>query len=82
MTVHSIEPAEVAEVVERYVAEQLADTRQYDNRSPLDQSGVWSLHRIAADIYALGFAACERTAAVRARGERERETPRESGSPS
>ncbi|MEV0031405.1 hypothetical protein [Nocardia sp. NPDC050793] len=49
-----IEPREVIELVERYVSEELADAERYDNRTPLDRSGVWSLHQLARDIYAHG----------------------------
>jgi hypothetical protein len=46
----------------------LADARNYENRSPLDDSGVWDLHRLAAQIYALGFDDGEIVAGIRARG--------------
>ncbi|MCW6003901.1 hypothetical protein K1W54_04795 [Micromonospora sp. CPCC 205371] len=68
-----IEPREVAEAVERYVAQELAEARKYENRTPLDDSGVWSLHRLAANIFALGFAAGEQVADIRARGQRQRD---------
>jgi hypothetical protein len=73
MPEHSIEPREVAEAVERYVAAELADARKYENRTPLDDSGAWSLHRLAANVFALGFEAGEQVTEVRARGQRERE---------
>jgi hypothetical protein len=73
VTEHVIEPREVAEAVERYVERELADARQYDNRTPLDDCGVWSLHRLAATIFALGFEAGEQVAEVRARGQQHRE---------
>ena len=68
-----IEPREVAEAVERYVAEELANVAKYENRKPLDDSAVWSLHRLAANLFALGFEAGEQVAEVRARGQRDRE---------
>jgi hypothetical protein len=73
MAEYSIEPREVAEAVERYVDAELADARKYDNRTPLDDSGVWSLHRLAASVFALGFEAGEQVAEVRARGLQNRE---------
>lgn len=68
-----IEPREVAEAVERYVVAELADARKYENRKPLDDSGVWSLHRLAAKVFALGFEAGEQVAEIRARGQRDRD---------
>lgn len=50
-----IEPPEVADRVEEYVRSELADAERFDNRDPLDESGVWSLHRLAATIYAYGW---------------------------
>jgi hypothetical protein len=76
-----VEPREVAEAVERYADRELADARKYDNRQPLDDSGVWDLHRLAAKVFALGFEAGEHVAEVRARGQRERDRDATSGSP-
>jgi hypothetical protein len=73
MAEYSIEPREVAEAVERYVERELADAAKYENRTPLDDSGVWSLHRLAASVFALGFESGEQVAEVRARGQRDRE---------
>jgi hypothetical protein len=73
MSDHAIEPREVAEAVERYVERELADAAKYDNRTPLDDCGVWSLHRLAANVFALGFEAGEQVAEVRARGQQDRE---------
>jgi len=50
-----------------------ADDRKYTNRTPLDESGVWSLHQLAAEIYAAGFDEGSRTAERREQGRRERE---------
>lgn len=49
------EPATVASMVEQYVYGELADAEKYDNRTPLDESGIYSLHRLAAEIYAVGW---------------------------
>ena len=46
-----IEPASVVQTVERYVDAELADVNKYENRSLLDESGIYSLHLLAADIY-------------------------------
>jgi len=42
-------------MVEDYVEKALHDARQYTNSAPLDESGVYSLHRLAAAIYAEGW---------------------------
>lgn len=76
---HIVVPREVAEAVERYVARELADQRKYENRSPLDEAGVYELHVLGAMIYAAGFNDGDRVAEVRARGREAREASRESG---
>lgn len=50
-----IEPMPVVELVDNYVRRALHDADRYDNSELLDESGVFSLHRVAAEIYALGF---------------------------
>jgi hypothetical protein len=50
----------VVEAVERYVYEELRDAVKYSNREPLDESGIWSLHALAARIYAKGWEDGER----------------------
>lgn len=55
-------------MVERYVDREVADAK-YDNRQPLDDSGVYSLHFLAAEIFAAGVKQGEYVAHIRARGE-------------
>ncbi len=62
----------VVQAVEEYVYSELSDADKYENRSPLDGSGIWSLHRLASRIYAMGFDAGERIEAERSRGEMQR----------
>lgn len=62
-----IEPSEVVRAVEAYVGKELSDARQYSNREPLDESGIWSLHRLAAEVYAMGYAAGEMAESERGR---------------
>lgn len=69
-------PDAVVQAVEHYVYSELADREKYDNRAPLDESGIWSLHALAADIYAQGFEAGERVEDTRNRAERQREKDR------
>jgi hypothetical protein len=65
-----VEPLTVAEVVENYVESELRDEAKYENRKPLDESGVWSLHALAARIYAQGWFDGRRAADMHARGQR------------
>ncbi|MUL47583.1 hypothetical protein FZI85_25040 [Mycobacterium sp. CBMA293] len=64
-------PDDVVQVVEQYVEGELSDAVKFDNRAPLDESGIWSLHRLAANIYAKGF-----EAGTRVEGERQRQVQR------
>lgn len=60
---------EVVDLVDRYVRKALQDASTYVNSDPLDESGVYSLHLLAADIYALGFADGDRVSCLRFHGE-------------
>ena len=68
----SVEPRAIVDLVEGFVNDEHNDDRKYTNRTPLDESGVWSLHQLAAEIYADGFAEGVRTEEGRQRGKRER----------
>lgn len=68
-----IVPTAVIDVVESYVHSELDDAQRYENRQPLDESGVWSLHRLAAEIYELGWGDGERAESRRNDGARQRE---------
>jgi hypothetical protein len=50
-----VEPLEVAQEVERYVDGEFRDAEKYSIRDLLDESGVYSLHSLAARIYQRGF---------------------------
>lgn len=67
-------PAQLIQTVDEFAYCELADAAKYDNREPLDESGVHSLHRLAARIYAAGWDDGERAAASRASGERLRKS--------
>lgn len=71
-------PQQVIEVVERWVDKELRDAEKYENRTPMDESGIFSLHRMSAEVYAAGFDAGERAAEARARGYNQRRRDRES----
>ena len=55
MTERKVEPFAVAQMVERYVESEIRDAEKFSNRDVLDDSGVYGLHQLAADVYALGF---------------------------
>jgi len=42
-------------MVETYVETELIQAEKFTNRTPLDDSGVFNLHTLAARIYAAGF---------------------------
>lgn len=50
-----VEPRDVVDMVERYVDKAHRDAAKYSNSELLDDSGVWSLHKLAAEIYAAGY---------------------------
>ena len=68
----TVEPKAIAELVESFVNDEHEDARKYSNRTLLDESAVWTLHQLAADIYAAGFDAGSRTVEARERGTRQR----------
>lgn len=74
MTTPQIEPREVVELVDSYVDSALNANAKFTNSQPLDESGVYDLHRLAAHIYALGYSAGEQTEAARARARQYRVT--------
>lgn len=58
---------DVVLAVEEYVESELRDTEKYINRTPLDDTGIWSLHALAAQLYAMGFEDGQRVEAERGR---------------
>ena len=48
-------PRAQVDEVEQYIDKELDDAARYDNREPLDESGIYSLHRLAERLYAAGF---------------------------
>lgn len=69
-------PRALVNRVDEYVESELNQAAQYDNRTLLDESGVWSLHRLAAAIYAAGWSDGESAEAERDRAARRRERAR------
>ena len=50
-----IEPQSVIQLIESFVDRTLNDAAKYESSKPLDESNVYSLHDVAAEIYALGY---------------------------
>lgn len=67
-----VEPKAIADLVEYFVNDEHGNAEKYINRTPLDESGVWSLHQLAAKIYAAGFEEGTRTEGARWQGSRQR----------
>lgn len=75
-------PVEISNLVNQYVESELADAAKYSNRSPLDESGVYSLHTLAREIYHEGWKDGLHYNAEQERGARRQEKAREAGDPS
>ncbi|OWL95541.1 hypothetical protein B7435_30100 [Mycolicibacterium peregrinum] len=65
-------PTEVTQAVEEYVFSEHFARDNKEDRSPLDESGIWELHRVAARIYAMGFEGGTRVQAQRSRADLQR----------
>ncbi|TXH16442.1 MAG: hypothetical protein E6R06_31060 [Mycobacterium sp.] len=65
-------PVPIVHLVDEYAERELFNARKYDNRQPLDESGIHGLHRLAAEIYAAGFIDGEGVATQRAISQRQR----------
>ena len=80
-------PIAVVETVDRYIADEYRDAAKWSNRDVLDDSGAYSLHGVAAEVYARGYQDGRMAERARANGERQRERDRaraaqKSGDPS
>jgi hypothetical protein len=49
-------PAQVIFDVDAFVSQERDQVEQYENREHMDSSAVYSLHALARQIYALGWA--------------------------
>lgn len=72
MTGPRIEPEPVVQAVEQYVSGEHRAADQYDNKTPLDESGIYDLHTLAAQVYAMGWDDGERAAMRKAQAEMSR----------
>jgi len=68
-----IAPRDVIDDVDRWIGEEISQAERYDNRELLDSSGCWSLHALAALIYARGWTDGERAESARSESQRRRE---------
>lgn len=50
-------PLSIVQRVVGYVRSERNDAEKYDNRTPLDDSGVYSLHALTQQVYAEGWEA-------------------------
>jgi hypothetical protein len=78
MAEQRVEPSSVVDLIEEYVSKELADAKHYENSEPLDESGVYSLHRLGAEIYAAGWNDGEQSALRREYATRQREKEKRS----
>lgn len=69
-------PPDVVARVDAYVENELRNAAKYENSDPLDESGVWSLHQLAAEVYALGWMNGAGAQALREQARRLRERQR------
>lgn len=61
-------PYDVTRSIEQYVEDELRNAEKFTNRTPLDESGIYSLHLLASRIYAQGFEAGVGAESVRGQG--------------
>ena len=69
-------PIAVVEAVDRYIGDEFRDAAKFSNREVLDDSGAYSLHGVAAEVYARGYQDGRMAERQRANGERQRERDR------
>lgn len=68
----SIVTPDVVQQVDEYIRSETVQVQKYDNRAPFDESGIFSLHLLAAQIFAKGYELGQSTAEERHRGEYQR----------
>lgn len=65
-------PADQVRAVDDFVDGEFSAADKYDNKTVLDDSGIYDLHTLAAAIYAAGWRDGDNAATTRASGERRR----------
>ncbi|KQU49267.1 hypothetical protein ASG84_26310 [Rhodococcus sp. Leaf278] len=50
-----IEPNAVVQLIEQYIDDEHRAAERADNKTALDEDGIYGLHNVAAKVYALGF---------------------------
>lgn len=66
-------PAPISKQVDRWVDEQFDSARKWSNSELLDSGSVFTLHRLAAEIYHAGWSEGELVGTERARAEQRRD---------
>ncbi len=66
-------PIDVVETIDRFISTEHADARKWVNRELLDDSGAYSLHQAAAQVYKRGYLDGAMAERARQNGERQRE---------
>ena len=66
-------PTQQIEEVDRVIDGLIRDAARYDNTELLDESQCWTLHQLAAQLYAAGFEDGQRAEAARGRGQKARD---------
>lgn len=69
-------PIAVVELVDRFIEGEHRDAHRFTNREVLDDSGAYSLHGTAADVYARGYQDGRMAERARSNNERQRERDR------
>lgn len=55
MSDQPIETRAVAQEVEMFIDKEIEQVAKYENRQHMDESATFSLHQLAAQIYAMGW---------------------------
>lgn len=51
----TVEPREIVDMVDRWIDGEISSALRWDNKELLDEDGAYTLHRLAAGIYAAGW---------------------------
>ena len=68
----SIVTPDVVNQVDEYIRTETDQVQKYDNRAPFDESGIFSLHLLAAQIFAKGYELGQLSAEARHHGQYQR----------
>lgn len=71
-----VEPSDVVEAVEQWITHALNASAKYSNHELLGADDAFTLHRLAAEVYAIGWEHGERAEARRQSAQRYRDRDR------